>query len=324
MAKKKQVESSSALLPPLKQTLRSFSHKSARTARNIRKLADNLEHLASHLPEYIQHFATLTSQQPPKKRLKRTVDPHAPKKPLSNYARFTKDAYKSAKEEFPEANQTELIRVLAEKWRNLPAGEREKYDRKYAEDKAAYTQALKVYAEWKKEGGKTPSYSQAYTPAYTAPFHQDTDDEDQEKFEDAIEYAGETVTNTRENALLSEADVSVVPSSSPPYVPAPLSNVAQPGVPERGEESNCTMPGREDDSVVTLPRSKKSHHSEFGPEKKRRRKLHKKRSMGFNERIGWSIVEKENALDGVLKLINDSAEMGGKRSMDAFQDALER
>ena len=82
-------------------------------------------------------------KKPAKKKVKK--DPNAPKKGLSTYMLFCKDMRSILKEESPELTFGELGKLLGQKYKELSAEEKAKYDVLAAADKVRYERENKVY-----------------------------------------------------------------------------------------------------------------------------------------------------------------------------------
>jgi len=82
-------------------------------------------------------------KKPAKKKAKK--DPNAPKKGLSTYMLFCKEMRSKLKEESPELTFGELGKLLGQKYKELSAEEKTKYDVLAAADKVRYERENKVY-----------------------------------------------------------------------------------------------------------------------------------------------------------------------------------
>ncbi|XP_010337648.1 transcription factor A, mitochondrial [Saimiri boliviensis] len=57
-----------------------------------------------------------------------SVVAHYPKKPVSSYIRFSQEQLPILKAQNPDAKTTELVRMIAERWRELPESEKKIYE----------------------------------------------------------------------------------------------------------------------------------------------------------------------------------------------------
>jgi len=78
-------------------------------------------------------------------REKKLVDPEAPKRPASNYLLFTMEKRAEVKEAHPELKGPQIISKLGDMWQALSAKKKEKYTKKFEENKAKYQEAMKGY-----------------------------------------------------------------------------------------------------------------------------------------------------------------------------------
>ncbi|NXM26730.1 TFAM factor, partial [Oxyruncus cristatus] len=78
-----------------------------------------------------------------------------PKRPLTAYFRFMKENRSAFKEKNPEASSTELIKMLAGAWKELPASQ-----------KQVYEEARKT--DWQRYGEQLAKYKAQITPAQAA------------------------------------------------------------------------------------------------------------------------------------------------------------
>jgi len=60
-----------------------------------------------------------------RKRKTKTKDPNAPKRPASSYIIFQNTVRAELKKEFPDISNTELLGMIAEKWKNMPDKDKE-------------------------------------------------------------------------------------------------------------------------------------------------------------------------------------------------------
>ncbi|KAK9326272.1 hypothetical protein V1517DRAFT_312277 [Lipomyces orientalis] len=100
-----------------------------------------------------------------KVRRKRIIDPDAPRRPQTVYFAFANEARKLIRDEYQakgiEATNTEIIREVAERWKNMSDEQKEPWKaiyaeqiKRYDEEKAAYNAGKEI--EKKKEEGGEP------------------------------------------------------------------------------------------------------------------------------------------------------------------------
>lgn len=85
----------------------------------------------------------------------------APKRPRSAYIFYTMDVREKFKEENPHASAPDMIKVLAESWKNLPHEETAVYIEKAKWDKVRYEEEMEVHqnsAEYKENKSKKEEY----------------------------------------------------------------------------------------------------------------------------------------------------------------------
>mmetsp|Transcript_22284 Transcript_22284/g.25802 ORF Transcript_22284/g.25802 Transcript_22284/m.25802 type:complete len:118 (-) Transcript_22284:202-555(-) len=71
--------------------------------------------------------------------------PAPPKKPLTAFFIYKGDIYQQIKKENPDMKMTELTKVISEKWNNVDAATKSKYEKKNEEAKERYEKELKEY-----------------------------------------------------------------------------------------------------------------------------------------------------------------------------------
>ncbi|KAE9136699.1 hypothetical protein PF010_g1581 [Phytophthora fragariae] len=72
-------------------------------------------------------------------------DPNAPKRALSAYFFFCNEIRQEVRDENPNKRITEIVTLLAERWRALPDKKRVKYQKMNEEAKVKYAQQMDVY-----------------------------------------------------------------------------------------------------------------------------------------------------------------------------------
>ncbi|XP_007478398.1 transcription factor A, mitochondrial [Monodelphis domestica] len=79
---------------------------------------------------------------------------NVPKKPLTSYIRFVMDRQPQFKEQNPDLKNTEVIRMLAQVWRELPASEKKVYEDATKADFKLYQEQVSKYKAELKVGEK--------------------------------------------------------------------------------------------------------------------------------------------------------------------------
>jgi hypothetical protein len=74
-------------------------------------------------------------------------DPAAPKRPLNSYLIFANEKRAEVKAANPAAKGTEVVSILAAKWRAMSAADKKPYDDKAALEKGRYLIEKKAYEE---------------------------------------------------------------------------------------------------------------------------------------------------------------------------------
>eukprot|EP00484_Ammonia_sp_Unknown_P029227 CAMPEP_0197027012 /NCGR_PEP_ID=MMETSP1384-20130603/7011_1 /TAXON_ID=29189 /ORGANISM="Ammonia sp." /LENGTH=339 /DNA_ID=CAMNT_0042455801 /DNA_START=389 /DNA_END=1408 /DNA_ORIENTATION=+ len=76
---------------------------------------------------------------------RRPKDAQCPKRPLSSYFLFTKEARAATKQEFPEKSVTEIAKELSRKWKALTEEEKKPYNEGAARLKEQYKKDIETY-----------------------------------------------------------------------------------------------------------------------------------------------------------------------------------
>lgn len=87
-----------------------------------------------------------------KARKKRHVDPNAPKRPLTAYLRFSRDARAQLLQEEPQIDNKSIMTRIGELWNDIPQKKKEKYIAEYQKERAEYEKALEKYNAEKRTG----------------------------------------------------------------------------------------------------------------------------------------------------------------------------
>ncbi|CCI45662.1 hypothetical protein ABG067_005126 [Albugo candida] len=77
--------------------------------------------------------------------IRKKKDPDAPKRALSAYFFFCNEARDALRRENPDMKITDISRLLAEKWRDLPEKKRAKYHKMHEGAKVKYQEQMDVY-----------------------------------------------------------------------------------------------------------------------------------------------------------------------------------
>lgn len=76
---------------------------------------------------------------------KKKKDPLAPKRPLTAYMHYNKDAREELRKKHPEMKVTELAGLVGAQWRALTAAQKVPYEKKAAADKEHYSKLFEKY-----------------------------------------------------------------------------------------------------------------------------------------------------------------------------------
>ncbi|CAJ0631471.1 8740_t:CDS:2 [Entrophospora sp. SA101] len=82
--------------------------------------------------------ATTSGKKKSKKkrnRIKKPVDPNAPKKPASAFLLYQKDVQEQIRKEFPETKWNDVLRIISQRWQNLSNDEKKAEYKTYMENK---------------------------------------------------------------------------------------------------------------------------------------------------------------------------------------------
>ncbi len=82
------------------------------------------------------------TKDPNVKAPKKEKDPNAPKRPLTAYFFFVKEARKSVVDANPDMKVTEVSKELGRRWRELDEDEKAKYVKMAEKDKARYQREM--------------------------------------------------------------------------------------------------------------------------------------------------------------------------------------
>jgi len=82
-----------------------------------------------------------------RKTKKKKKDPNAPKRPTSAYFYFAGDVRPGIREENPDMKVTQVMCLIAEKWRELEEEDKKPFEEQAAKDRKRYEKEMKQYNE---------------------------------------------------------------------------------------------------------------------------------------------------------------------------------
>jgi len=82
---------------------------------------------------------------------KKKKDPNAPKRPQSAWMYFGADMRPKLKAENPGEKQSEILKILSERWKELTDEDKEPFEKKAKKDKARYVAEKAAYKPKKEE-----------------------------------------------------------------------------------------------------------------------------------------------------------------------------
>jgi len=82
-----------------------------------------------------------------KKPKRKKKDPNAPKRPTSAYFYFAGDVRPGIREENPDMKVTQVMCLIAEKWRELEDEDKKPFEEQAAKDRKRYEKEMKQYNE---------------------------------------------------------------------------------------------------------------------------------------------------------------------------------
>ncbi|CAJ0629216.1 8347_t:CDS:2 [Entrophospora sp. SA101] len=94
--------------------------------------------------------ATTSGKKKSKKkrnRIKKPVDPNAPKKPASAFLLYQKDVQEQIRKEFPETKWNDVLRIISQRWQNLSNDEKKIYETKFQQARQIFEAEYKTYME---------------------------------------------------------------------------------------------------------------------------------------------------------------------------------
>jgi len=113
----------------------------------------------------------------PAKRQKK--DPNKPKGALSAYMFFNKDIRQQVIEDDPNASFGEIGKIIGQKWKELTAQEKKKYEKLALEDRERYKKQLSVYESGGKPAAKVQPDEEEEEDAEDEDENQEDDDDDE-------------------------------------------------------------------------------------------------------------------------------------------------
>merc|ERR1711977_622587 len=110
-----------------------------------------LTRLSLHTPSNMPKESKPRATKGAAKGAKGKKDPNAPKKPLSAYMFFSKDAREEVKSENPDVSFGQIGKLLGAKWASLGDEEKSPYNEMASKDKERYEQEKAAYEDKPKE-----------------------------------------------------------------------------------------------------------------------------------------------------------------------------
>ncbi|KAK6935498.1 High mobility group box domain, partial [Dillenia turbinata] len=132
-----------------------YKQKKEEEAENLKKEEDELIKIQKHealqllkkkeKAELIIKKAKEKRQKRKKEKEEKNADSNKPKRPASSFLLFSKEARKNIVEERPELNNSTLKALIAVKWKELGAEEKQMWNAKAAEAMEAYKKEMEGY-----------------------------------------------------------------------------------------------------------------------------------------------------------------------------------
>jgi len=113
------------------------------------------------------------------KKEKAAKDPNAPKRPMGAYFLFSGDMRAKVKADNPDMKVTEIAKHIGELWKNISEKEKEKYQKKADEAKAAYEKEVEKYKASGGGGGAAKAKPAAKKATKKAKEPEPEEDEDE-------------------------------------------------------------------------------------------------------------------------------------------------
>lgn len=96
--------------------------------------------------------STIVAASKPAKAEKEKKDPNKPKRNKNSYNIFVTEIFPDIKKEFPNSSTKEHFALIAQKWKDVPESERQRYSLNANEGKLKYQAELKDYNDNKSKG----------------------------------------------------------------------------------------------------------------------------------------------------------------------------
>nr|CAG8491115.1 12083_t:CDS:2 [Entrophospora candida] len=80
-------------------------------------------------------------------RIKKPVDPNAPKKPVSAFLLYQKDVQDEIRKEFPDTKWNDILRIISQRWQSLSNDDKKIYETKLQQARHNYEIEYKTYME---------------------------------------------------------------------------------------------------------------------------------------------------------------------------------
>nr|CAG8473083.1 7104_t:CDS:2 [Entrophospora candida] len=80
-------------------------------------------------------------------RIKKPVDPNAPKKPVSAFLLYQKDVQDEIRKEFPDTKWNDILRIISQRWQSLSNDDKKIYETKLQQARQNYEIEYKTYME---------------------------------------------------------------------------------------------------------------------------------------------------------------------------------
>ncbi|RNA03218.1 high mobility group 20A [Brachionus plicatilis] len=124
---------------PAKTTPKTTSRKKPRTSANKSNQSNNIMNTINDIA------SGTTNVSPPSAQKRRKKDPSAPKAPLNGYLVYFNEERSEMRVKNPNIGFGELTKIIAAKWKELPADEKQKYINEAELDKERYNKEMADY-----------------------------------------------------------------------------------------------------------------------------------------------------------------------------------
>jgi hypothetical protein len=122
------------------------------TKKMLETLCEKVDHLDETLVKLAVKFNTMVASTTGKRK-KAKKDPNAPKRAKSGYLFYCKEHRAEVSKETKDGSpikSTDVIKILAKKWAELPDSDKKKYAEMGEKDKERYSTEIKEYEKNKK------------------------------------------------------------------------------------------------------------------------------------------------------------------------------